>query len=347
MVWATRHFKMYLYGKRFKLFTDSRAAKLLVEANDTQAGGRLLRWRLALEEFDFTAYHKAGARNGNADALSRLYIRMDDPYEEGPTDTLPRTMLNTAEPWWDADAKGGHEGRPTTTRWWEQTAHLELASDPTTPHGQEEAALNAITNANGEPMEGTFFPPEDREAWYREEWRAEQEKDPLCAETMDYLKLDNPKTTARYTQSKDGLLYRFTGPPDKRDTLLVVPESLKAFLLSRYHSLPISGHKGRDKTIALMKQRYFWDTLAKDVGRWIKSCLTCQRRKQPRPLRDGQPSTVCEAKGRWETISIDLVEAGSAERTKDGCRYILTVIDIFTRYVFAIPLKSKKSEGSG
>jgi hypothetical protein len=51
IVWATRLFRMYLYNTRFRVFTDSRAAKALFEANDAKAGGRLLRWRLALAEF--------------------------------------------------------------------------------------------------------------------------------------------------------------------------------------------------------------------------------------------------------------------------------------------------------
>ena len=48
MIWATHLFRMYPTNTKFKISTDSRAAKLLVEANDAAAGGRLLRWRLAL-----------------------------------------------------------------------------------------------------------------------------------------------------------------------------------------------------------------------------------------------------------------------------------------------------------
>jgi hypothetical protein len=49
---------MYLTNTQFKIFTDSRAAKSLVEANDAAAGGRLLRWRLALTEFEFEVLHR-------------------------------------------------------------------------------------------------------------------------------------------------------------------------------------------------------------------------------------------------------------------------------------------------
>lgn len=36
---------------------------------------RLLRWRLLLEEFDYTIVYKAGKRSVNADALSRNPVR--------------------------------------------------------------------------------------------------------------------------------------------------------------------------------------------------------------------------------------------------------------------------------
>ena len=43
MIWAVRHFKMYLYNTHFVIRTDSEAARRLVAADDKDAGGRLLR----------------------------------------------------------------------------------------------------------------------------------------------------------------------------------------------------------------------------------------------------------------------------------------------------------------
>ena len=94
MIWATRLFRMYLQNTTFKIYTNSKATKALIETNDAGAGGRLLRWRLALTEFDFTVHYRPGAKNANADALSRLYINLDDPYGEGTTTVYPKTNLN-------------------------------------------------------------------------------------------------------------------------------------------------------------------------------------------------------------------------------------------------------------
>ena len=82
MVWAVRHFKMYLYNTHFTIKTDSEAARQLIAADDKAAGGRLLRWRLALQEFEYTVVHRKGTANANADALSRMFLESDDPYDE-------------------------------------------------------------------------------------------------------------------------------------------------------------------------------------------------------------------------------------------------------------------------
>ena len=66
----------------------------LIAADDKDAGGGLLRWRLALQEFNYTVIHRSGVKNANADALSRMYLESDDPFEEGPTSIDPTPALN-------------------------------------------------------------------------------------------------------------------------------------------------------------------------------------------------------------------------------------------------------------
>ena len=62
----------------------------------------------------------------------------------------------------------------------------------------------------------------------------------------------------------------------KYDRRIVVPETLKAFIMKRYHSLPITGHKGRKRTIAMISRRYYWKHMHQDIGRGgMKACLTC------------------------------------------------------------------------
>jgi hypothetical protein len=61
MVYALQKFRNYLLGKHFKMFTDHSALKYLV--NKSVLGGRICRWLLQFQEFDFEFIVKPGKLN--------------------------------------------------------------------------------------------------------------------------------------------------------------------------------------------------------------------------------------------------------------------------------------------
>ena len=67
---ATHAFRVYLLGRQFTIQTDHRALEWLDRLKENNS--RLTRWSLALQPYDFVVQHRAGGKNGNADALSRL-----------------------------------------------------------------------------------------------------------------------------------------------------------------------------------------------------------------------------------------------------------------------------------
>ena len=70
VVSAVKEFYPYLYGFQFKLLTDHNPLTSLKGLKDT--GGRLARWLLYLQQFNFTFEYKSGASHSNADTLSRI-----------------------------------------------------------------------------------------------------------------------------------------------------------------------------------------------------------------------------------------------------------------------------------
>lgn len=71
IVWGIKVYRPYLFGQKFNILTDHRALLWLFNLKDP--GSRLTRWRLKLEEYQYTVHFKAGANNTNADALSRIH----------------------------------------------------------------------------------------------------------------------------------------------------------------------------------------------------------------------------------------------------------------------------------
>ena len=70
MVFSVKKFKHYLICNPVVFFVDHMAIKYLV--NKAKLSGRLARWVLQLEEFDYTVEYKPGRLHLHADHLSRL-----------------------------------------------------------------------------------------------------------------------------------------------------------------------------------------------------------------------------------------------------------------------------------
>ena len=69
VVEGIRTFRVYLEGRQFQVQTDHRSLQYLNQMRDHN--GRLARWSLYLQPFDFVIAHRPGKHNGNADGLSR------------------------------------------------------------------------------------------------------------------------------------------------------------------------------------------------------------------------------------------------------------------------------------
>lgn len=69
LVWATKYFRCYLYGRKFTAVTDHSALRWMLSLRDPSS--RQTRWALRLSEFDYDVVHKPGNKHANVDALSR------------------------------------------------------------------------------------------------------------------------------------------------------------------------------------------------------------------------------------------------------------------------------------
>jgi hypothetical protein len=70
MVYALQKFRNYLLGKHFDIFIDHSTLKYLV--NNPKLGGRIYRWLLLFQEFDFEVIVKLGNLTAVTHHLSRV-----------------------------------------------------------------------------------------------------------------------------------------------------------------------------------------------------------------------------------------------------------------------------------
>jgi hypothetical protein len=111
IVWATKYFRPYLYGRKFKIVTDHKPLTWVMNVKDP--GSQLLRWRIQLEEFDYEIVYKKGSQSTNADALSRIgSVSKESTHKIETDDDLKTKILYE---FYDAPV-GGHRGMNGTYR---------------------------------------------------------------------------------------------------------------------------------------------------------------------------------------------------------------------------------------
>ena len=69
IVWAIRQFRIYLHGAHFTVVTDHNALVWLMNIRDPT--GKLARWSIYLQQFEYTIVHRKGRIHSNVDTLSR------------------------------------------------------------------------------------------------------------------------------------------------------------------------------------------------------------------------------------------------------------------------------------
>jgi len=170
----------------------------------------------------------------------------------------------------------------------------------------------------------------------------EQRKDPLIFNLFKLVSNDRlPVPVREQFEIINNVIYRRNVDVSNRAVrYLVVPNHLKQTVLNAYHNSDLMVHVGRDKMWELIKARFFWYGMYADVRRWVDSCESCQRKKPSRQSTNGLLEPI-ETHYPFETNAADIV--GPFVKTKSGNKYILVIIDLYTNWVEAAPLKTLES----
>jgi hypothetical protein len=106
-------------------------------------------------------------------------------------------------------------------------------------------------------------------------------------------------------------------------------------VLQQFHSSPLAGHMGTQKTYSRLKKEFYWPGMRQRVREFIRECDICQRNKTENIHPAGllQPLPISNQHGI--EVSMDFIEGLPVSQGKD---VILVVVDRLSKYAHFIPL---------
>lgn len=339
-------FQDYLYGNPFTVVTDNNPLTYVLKSAKLDAAS--YRWLAALSTFDFNIKYRAGRSNQDADGLSR---RPQDPLADDDASLEERERIKQFTSH-HLSSSPNQQSLPADTVAVLCQRHLLSESDDNLPSITlvESLALHpdAVPDIFGEEESlGCYSIP----SYSQVELHQHQRSDPVIGQVIMALETggeanldlapDSPEFKLllkewKKLELRDGLLYRTRQSGNDTTYQFVAPKSLRPTILTCLHD--DMGHMGLERTLDLVRSRFYWPRLAADVELKIKSCGRCVRRKTP-PEKSA-PLVNIQTTRPMELVCMDYL---SLEPDSHNTKDILVITDHFTKYAVAIPTKDQKA----
>ena len=94
---------------------------------------------------------------------------------------------------------------------------------------------------------------------------------------------------------------------------------------------------GVSRTVYCLLDRVYWPGLCEDVRSYIASCSVCLACKSPCPR--WAPMGHVSVGHCWDRVTMDILDMSVT--TSNGNRYVLVMVDCFSRWTEACPLPNK------
>lgn len=362
---SVKHFRPYLFGRKFTVETDHNPLVWLYKIKEPNS--RLIRWKLKLEEFDFTIVYKKGKENYVADALSRVEIHNTEK------DDVDSIHVNIDEIPNLTDIDLDHLIEPSTET--NDSDFLEifnelqsslhdppLKNDSYIDDNESIATLHSTNEDNGKGIPITTRPvnvfnnrillkigdtckhkllqPFNRRTHVISVRESDLEAD-LQKTIREILQPDLTYCVYFINESikipfvnliKDIFNYSakiFISTTYCKD---VTDPDIQKTLVSEYHD---SNHNGINETLNQLKNKFFWPNMKNTITQTLNTCDVCLQSKYERHPYNPKFSGPLLAKRPFEILHIDTF---SFQNSK-----FLTIIDLFSRYAQAYLLKDGTS----
>jgi len=197
-----------------------------------------------------------------------------------------------------------------------------------------------------------------------EDWKEEQSKDPTLKRIIFLLTHptssdtvmmnESPEVIAYLHQKSDlklveGVLVKEIHVPKEKQILLgegkgydncnhictylckVIPKHMTLGLFKIWHERPEGGHFCYKRIYPLIKRRFFWIGMARNVQDWTRACPSCQKTKGLGKHATKMPLKQTLASRPFERVAVDVM--GPWNMTASGNRFVIIYQDYFSKWI--------------
>jgi hypothetical protein len=362
IVWATKYFRPYIYGRLFKIITDHKPLTWLI--NVKEPNSRLTRWRLKLSEYTYDVVYKKGKANTNADALSRIELHNEQTdttdHTDEPTNQQGERIMTDEEmnefvkelltkPTTEEDCSSltanPTERPPTLAGSSTMTVHtdsenpiLEIPiTDEPLNKFHRQLCLTIVGDCKKRPTVTKPFETHIRTSVQLSESNLEED---VINAVKEYV---NPKVKTALLITPPLGMYKivpilqnkFRNSAMNLVLAKTEIENVKEYLrqqdIIRHYHEGKTNHRGINECYLSLSHKYYWPKMKDQVTKFINECITCGQAKYDRhPIRQ-KFNLVIPATKPFEVIHMDLFTAQSE-------KYI-TFVDVFSKYGQAYHLR--------
>ena len=309
-------FHDYLYGSKFHVKTDNNPLTYVQTTAHLDATGH--RWLAALSSYDFSISYKPGVTNQDADALSRLPEDHKDNVEEVSLDSITVRVL----------CMMAQRPEPLVLFCMMNNVTANIQDPPLPPDMQGQMSLPQLDVKRlqaEDPTISKVFPLVEKGVKPSSQYVGRQVRSVRLL-LREFKKL----------RIIDGLLYRERQADHTKERQLILPKKCRDQVLCSLHD--DMAHLGRDRTLDLVRKRFFWSNMAADISKYISTCDRCLHRKVK--ISDRAPLVSIESTHPMELVCVDYL----ALEPSSGYSNVLVITDHFSKFSQAIPTRNQTAK---
>ncbi len=141
----------------------------------------------------------------------------------------------------------------------------------------------------------------------------------------------------------DGVLARqwFDANGEPAQFQWAVPRQFVTEILQEAHAAPTAGHFSDKRTTTRAQETFVWPGMARDAREFCRNCEVCGARK-PKPSTPHHLYLRQVTTEPLQRVAVDIL--GPLDTTERGNRYVLVMVDYFTKWLTAVPMPDQRAE---